>query len=1213
MAAAPNASQPITEQVVRKALVTRPSDAIAAFTLADFVFRRGDKPSALRWLDRASAVRPTGAPPWNRRGLIHWTGGDVENADRALTRAMVLEPSLSAAWTNHGNILKRRGALDRAACQYRRGTLTAPDDPTPQLNIGVLDLLRGRFATGWPLYRHRRAFLSGDPAGFAPGAPEWDGGILSGPLMVIAEQGIGDTVMFLTLLHAVTPRVKGLVILVERRLQALIARSIPDAQVFSPDEQSRMPPLPRVAAWVPSGDLPSALRLFHGGEAKPRAFLKPDAERARALRERLKGDDPRPLIGITWRSRAPDGWRRSISTDLWRPILDAGHRLISLQYGLTAEERSALDPRIETGHGIEPMEDLDGLVALVAAMDMVICPVNNTVHFAGALDVPCWTLLPTDPDWRWGLKERTSRWYPRMRLFRQDKRAAQDGDWSEVMERVRAALGTPKHKPKPEAAEKSAERSPERSPEKSAQKPTDQPTPALPAADAHADTLNKAVALHRAGRLDEAEALYLSIPDTSALHGNAANLMAVIRHSQGRMAEAVALSRDATRSDPLNVPAWTNRAVIERHAPSAPNAILPPHLAANLAALRSVLIEPARPDAIATLVATLSWARSDLLAVRAGRMVRTLCPFNLDALTDLANSEARLGDHRAALRTLKLARVSSPSNPAAWFNAGNSERDLEHYEQAAAAYRRALACDPGQVGARVNLANTVADLAQTSDEGAEAAEPLVRENVRLYPDRRDAWNSFGRILDRRRESLDPETEPAQALLREAIDGYRRAAVLEPSHLIAPRALAQLLNDPRHALRGLIVDPTNGGLLNRLALLAADTDDRSMVIPYLRKAAIANPGDGDALYNLGVEAWRSVHPHKVERMSAWATCVNPDHSLAHLNRALALLIQDDYARGWDVHRRRLASTDAAAFIRSFDIPEWQGEAPDALSGADKGDRGKLLLWGEQGIGDEIMFMTLLPELLDRGYELVVVTEPRLRPILRRSLPMVDVPEAPSPDQGTTPSYGCARHVALGDLPYWLSLFHGGKTKPVPWVKPPADRVAALRKGLEDRHPGQRLVGITWRSIAPKTGAGRTIEPALWRPFGEIPGIAFVSLQYGTEPKDFEIFEREAGFPLDHAHGVEPMKDLDGLTALIEACDLVLCPTNNTVHFAGAQGKPCWTLLPYKPDWRWGLTSDRSRWYEDMAVYRQTREGEWTDVIARVAADLRVWSESENAEI
>lgn len=1192
MAAAPNASQPITEQVVRKALVARPYDAIAAFTLADFVFRRGDTPSALAWLDRASAVRPTGGPPWNRRGVIHWTGGDVDNTDRALTRAIVLEPSLSSAWTNHGNILKRRGALDPAARQYRRGALTAPDDPTPQLNIGVLDLLRGRFATGWPLYRHRRAFLSGDPAGFAPGAPEWDGGTLSGPLMVIAEQGIGDTIMFLTLLHAAASRVEGLVILVERRLHALIARSFPDARVFSPDEQHRMPPLPPVAAWIPSGDLPSALRLFHGGKAKPRAFLKPDADRVRALRERLKGDDPRPLIGITWRSRAPDGWRRTVPLDLWRPILDAGHRLVSLLYGLAPDEKAALDDRIETGHGVEPMEDLDGLAALVASMDLVICPVNNTVHFAGALDVPCWTLLPTDPDWRWGLKERTSRWYPRMRLFRQDKRAAQDGDWSEVMDRVHAALGTAKHP-------------------KSKPQPKPQPTPGpaqpktQPAPDAHADTLNKALVLHQAGQLDEAEALYISIPETSALHGNAANLMAVIRHAQGRMAEAVALSRTSTRADPLNVPAWTNRAVIERQADPIPGSTLPPHLGASLAALRAVLIDPSRADAVTTLVATLSWVRSDPLAIRAGRMVRTICPLNLDALTDLANSQARLGDHHAALATLALARISSPSSPTALFNAGNSERDLKHYDRAATQYRRALACDPSQVGARVNLANTISDL-----EGAEAAEPLVRENARLHPDRRDAWNSFGRILDRRRQSLDPDTETARALLHEAIDGYRRAAVLEPSHLIAPRALAELLDDPRPALRGLTVDPTNGGLLNRLALLAAGTDDRSSVIPYLRKAAMANPGDGDALYNLGVEAWRSVHPHKVERMSAWATSVDSDHALAHLNRALALLIQDDFERGWDVHRRRLASTDAEAFIRTFDIPEWQGEPPETLSAGSLS--GKLLLWGEQGIGDEIMFMTLLPELLDRGYELVVVTEPRLRPILRRSLPMVEVPDAPSPDKGTTPSYGCAGHVALGDLPYHLSLFHGGKARPKPWVTPPADRVASLRKGLEERHPGQRLVGITWRSIAPKTGAGRTIEPALWRPFGEIPGVSFVSLQYGTEPQDFEIFEREAGFPLDHAHGIEPMKDLDGLTALIEACDLVLCPTNNTIHFAGAQGKPCWTLLPYKPDWRWGLTSDRSRWYDDMRVYRQVREGEWPDVIERVAADLRDWSESQSAE-
>ena len=78
------------------------------------------------------------------------------------------------------------------------------------------------------------------------------------------------------------------------------------------------------------------------------------------------------------------------------------------------------------------MQDLDGLAALTSVMDLVISPPNNTVHFAGALAVPCWVMVPTRPDWRWGLNRSDSLWYPKTRVYRQET----DGDWEPVLSQV---------------------------------------------------------------------------------------------------------------------------------------------------------------------------------------------------------------------------------------------------------------------------------------------------------------------------------------------------------------------------------------------------------------------------------------------------------------------------------------------------------------------------------------------------------------------------------------------------------------------------------------------------------------------------------------------------------------------------------------------------------------------------------------------------------
>ena len=125
---------------------------------------------------------------------------------------------------------------------------------------------------------------------------------------------------------------------------------------------------------------------------------------------------------------------------------------------------------------------------------------------------------------------------------------------------------------------------------------------------------------------------------------------------------------------------------------------------------------------------------------------------------------------------------------------------------------------------------------------------------------------------------------------------------------------------------------------------------------------------------------------------------------------------------------------------------------------------------------------------------------------------------------------------------------------------------------------------------------------------MPDVAVVSLQYGAGPDDYAAFEAEAGTGIDRGHGVEPILDLDGLAALVAAVDLAVCPANNTVHFAVALARPCWTLLPTRPDWRWGLSRSDSLWYPETTVYRQDSDDDWQPVMARVARDLRSWAVS-----
>ena len=172
-------------------------------------------------------------------------------------------------------------------------------------------------------------------------------------------------------------------------------------------------------------------------------FLKPDPVRVARYREKLQGDDDNPLIGISWRSANPLAGPDK-STDLvlhWRPLLEQeGVRFICLQYGDVSDELEALQKQtgceIVNDPTLDPTRDVDGFAALVASMDLVISTSNTTVHVAGGLGIPTWTLLPSayGRPWYWFDRGGTAPWYPGVRLYRSN------GDWTALIAQVAQEL-----------------------------------------------------------------------------------------------------------------------------------------------------------------------------------------------------------------------------------------------------------------------------------------------------------------------------------------------------------------------------------------------------------------------------------------------------------------------------------------------------------------------------------------------------------------------------------------------------------------------------------------------------------------------------------------------------------------------------------------------------------------------------------------------------
>ncbi|MGE0719859.1 MAG: hypothetical protein AB7P02_30725, partial [Alphaproteobacteria bacterium] len=271
-----------------------------------------------------------------------------------------------------------------------------------------------------------------------------------------------------------------------------------------------------------------------------------------------------------------------------------------------------------------------------------------------------------------------------------------------------------------------------------------------------------------------------------------------------------------------------------------------------------------------------------------------------------------------------------------------------------------------------------------------------------------------------------------------------------------------------------------------------------------------------------------------------------------------------------------------------VPEWDGGAVD----------GRLLIWSDQALGVELLACGLLEAAAARAGSAVVECDPRMVPLLRRSVPGIT-----AVSRGPAPSARAAAtaHVPMTGLPRLLRRSAGSFPAHRGYLRADPARTAALRARYRAAGDGP-LVGLSWRSANPIVGARKSLGLPAWAPILANPSATFVSLQYGADAAE----AASAGPAVLHDPEINALADLDGFAAQVAAMDLVVTISNSTAHFAGALGKPCWLLLPAGNAllWCWYLChGDRCPWYPSIRVFPWERDGGWTGTVMRAAEALR----------
>jgi tetratricopeptide (TPR) repeat protein len=685
--------------------------------------------------------------------------------------------------------------------------------------------------------------------------------------------------------------------------------------------------------------------------------------------------------------------------------------------------------------------------------------------------------------------------------------------------------------------------------------------------------LERALDLHRRGRLSEAASIYEEVLAGEPRNADALHLLGLVLAATGRAQDAVNLIGSAVSLQPSNAAMYLNlgNALLQLGR-------LEPALA-NFG--QAVRLAPKDAKAHNSLGVALERANRPEEALHCFRQALSFDPNNAEAHHNAGLVLAAQGRHADALASLDRALALQPQQAAVHTNRGTQLLALERPSDALASFDQALALQPSAATAHHNRG-----LALTSLE--RHAEALVgfERALEFEPGHAPShlWRAKALIaLDRPDEALTTLDRTLQLAPPEFETHYQRGVALAKLERYEESVACfdQALNFDRDSPEAL---NNRGAVLVRLFRPADALDD-------FVKAIDRRPDYVDAYINAGnTQKGLGRYPEALRSFDR-ALALRPDDSTATWSKAVLKLALGAFRDGWPLYEARFRLPHAASLQRSFDVPRWTGVEP--LEGR------TLLVYAEQGLGDTLQFCRYLLLLEARGATAVLEVQPQLKKLLQslgtraviisRGEPLPPF-EFHAPLLSLPLAFRTEAHSIPGGVPY-LKVDPAAKRS---W----RERLAAL--------PGLR-VGLNWHGNpeAEKHSAlqARSFPLSAAGALARIAGVSLVSLQKGSGAEQRSQVEFGAALnQLTDPQRLGSDEIADETAAILMGLDLVITADTALAHLAGALGVPVWVVLQAVPDWRWLTEREDSPWYPTMRLFRQRTPGDWSEVLDRVAKEL-----------
>jgi tetratricopeptide (TPR) repeat protein len=555
-------------------------------------------------------------------------------------------------------------------------------------------------------------------------------------------------------------------------------------------------------------------------------------------------------------------------------------------------------------------------------------------------------------------------------------------------------------------------------------------------------------------------------------------------------------------------------------------------------------------------------------------------PENIDAHNLLGIILNESGHPEDALSHYRLILKINADSAQAFNNIGFTMAGMGNFDAALENYYKALEIDPNYASAHNNLGQLL-----TEKRDLDKARMHLERAIKINPQFIAAHNNLGVVLK------------LNGFFSAAVKAYERCLSMDPNYTSAHNNLGLCLYKMDNLVsavecykKAIETSGNNKEIYNNLGIALNAQGNSSAALDCYKKALEIDPNYADAYSNLGIALNDNDDIEAAIKNFDRALEILPDHPDANNNKSVALLKGQDFQNGFNLFEWRWKTEQNLGTPLITKKPLWKGEKGRAV-----------FVWQEQGIGDMIMFASLIQELHTISSQLIIQCDQRLIPLFQRSFPK-DINYHYDRNFYTENAYEF--HTPIGSIAriFRTSLASFQKSSGG-YLLHDKQKANELRHRLlnGDR---KKLIGISWQTLSSMTNSKmRNVALSELAKALDGPKIQLVCLQYGEVSDEINQVRKDLGINIIQVPEINNRDDIDGLASIIMACDKIVSTTNATIHLAGALGADTKVLLPYSARWMWGLRNSKNSWYSYVKPYRQNVRGKWSDVLETLSSDLK----------